>query len=100
MRFFIVLKSHWVLFVFNPRRCANIVLTLSVKESRQIINLNRAHVYVFARVYIQAAAESHRKCRGAPGAIGKTCADMLDAEQSFDKRGHTFGAPVVARTDQ
>jgi hypothetical protein len=78
----------------------NVVLSFAVKEGRQIINLNRAYVDMFAGVHIQAAAESHGKRGGAPGAIVKGRADMFYAEQPFDKWGHPFRAPVVARAGQ
>src|SRR5437588_4213287 len=91
-----------LLFDLYSRPRADIVLALAVKERRQVIDLNRAHVQVFSRVHIQASTEGHRKrsiaLHSRRQCIVKARAHVRDAEQSMNKRRHAPGSPVITRS--
>src|SRR5229473_2949471 len=56
----------------DTRSDPNIVLPLTVKESRQIIDLDRAHVEMFSRMHVQTSADGHGK-RGVGLWSWRTC---------------------------
>src|SRR5438094_7231671 len=91
-----------VLFNLDTRPSANVVLALSVKERRQVIDLNRAHVQVLSGVHVQTSAEGHRKrsvvLDSRRQGIVKARAHVRDAEQSLHKRRHARRTPVVTRS--
>src|SRR6184192_2242392 len=59
------LERAFLLCLLNldTSRRANVVLARAVEECRHVVNLNHSHVDVLSGVNVQAAAESHRKCR-------------------------------------
>src|SRR5260370_18503788 len=47
----------------DTRPDTKVVLPLAVKESRQIIDLDRAHVEMFSRMHVQTSPDGHGKRR-------------------------------------
>src|SRR5258708_6987393 len=80
----------------------NIVLPLAVKESRQVIDLHRAHVEMFSRMHVQTSADGHGKRRVTLATrhqrIIKLCAHVRDPKQGVHKRRHAVWPPVITRT--
>src|SRR5713226_8987800 len=87
----------------DTRPDTKIVLPFAIKKSRQIIDLNRAHVEMFSRMHVQTTAEGHGKCGVSlltwRQYIIEVRPHVRNAGHRMHKRRHSVRPPVITRTN-